>query len=133
MRTIKKLLPGMDGTKKLVDRYGDKLVCVRYRMDDRRNRKVKTVELIIDESSLSTNPSEIPLNKIMRLDVKDNEALLGRAIRSVGGRWNRTEHVWELPYKQVLAMGLEERIVNKTGKAFNNGNLHKRAPPERNA
>ena len=133
MKTIKKLLPGMDGTKKLVDRYGDKLVCVRYRMDDKRNRKVKTVELIIDESSLSTDASKIPMNRIMSLDVKHDEALLGRAIKSVGGSWNQKEGAWELPYKQVLALGLEQRIVNKTGKAFNNGNLHKRAPPERNA
>jgi hypothetical protein len=111
MRTIKKMQPGTKGTKKLVDIYGDKLVCVRYRKDDQRNRNVKTIELIIDENAFSTNASEISMNKLLCLDVKEEEALLGRAIRSEGGKWNRKAGVWELPYKKVLALGLEGRIV----------------------
>jgi hypothetical protein len=31
MKTRVKLKPGQKGTKKLVERYGDALVCVRYR------------------------------------------------------------------------------------------------------
>lgn len=33
----------MKGTKKLTEKYGDKLVCVRYRNDYERKRKVKTI------------------------------------------------------------------------------------------
>ena len=103
----------MKGTKKLVEEYGDKLVCVRYRNDYERKRKVKTIEIIIDESPLSDNSSKIPLNKIMYLSVKYGEVHIGRLIKSAGGRWNRKEQVWELPYSEVLALGLEERIVRK--------------------
>ena len=106
---------------------------VRYRLDEQRNRIVKTVELIIDESSLSTNTTKIPLNKIMHLDVKSDEALRGGAIKSVGGRWYREKGVWELPYKQVLALGLEERILKKTEKMSNKESRGQREPPERNA
>jgi hypothetical protein len=113
MKTIKKINPGMKGTKNLVERYGDNLVCVRYRNDYERQRKIKTIELIIDERPLSNNPSKIPMNKIMQLKVKYGEVDVGRLIKSAGGRWDRKQSVWELPYQQVLALGLEDRIVNK--------------------
>ena len=49
MRTQVTLQPGQKGTKKLYDRYGDQLVCVRYRYDAARQRRLKTVELIVEE------------------------------------------------------------------------------------
>ncbi|MCP4130890.1 MAG: hypothetical protein GY754_07895, partial [bacterium] len=44
------LKPGRKGTKKLVDICGDNLVCVRYRYDEKRKKRLKTVEIIIDET-----------------------------------------------------------------------------------
>ncbi len=44
------LAPGANGTKRLVDRYGDRLVAVRYRYDPERRKRLKTVELIEEES-----------------------------------------------------------------------------------
>ena len=41
------LRPGMAGTKKLLARYGERLVCVRYRYDSAAGRRVKTAELIV--------------------------------------------------------------------------------------
>ena len=43
------LQPGQDGTRKLVEKYGDRLLYVRYRYDPVRKRRVKTVELIEEE------------------------------------------------------------------------------------
>ena len=43
------LLPGMAGTKKLLARYGERLVCVRYRYDKATGRRVKTAELIVQD------------------------------------------------------------------------------------
>lgn len=36
MKAYAHLKPGQDDTKRLVARYGDKLVCVRYRYDEAR-------------------------------------------------------------------------------------------------
>jgi len=33
MKTWARLKPGQNGTKKIVEKYGDALVCVRYRYD----------------------------------------------------------------------------------------------------
>ena len=63
MKTRRKLLPGQSGTKKLVQQYGNRLVCVRYRYDTKHHRKVKTVELIVNEAEWYPNPSKIPPNK----------------------------------------------------------------------
>src|SRR5262245_26786565 len=41
------LKPGQKGTKTLVARYGDRLICVRYRYDARRHMRFTTVELIV--------------------------------------------------------------------------------------
>jgi len=40
----------MPGTKRLVARYGERLVRVRYLYDEARNRRLKTVELVIEET-----------------------------------------------------------------------------------
>jgi len=42
--------PGMPGTKRLVARYGERLVCVRYLYDEIRSRRLKTVELVVEEA-----------------------------------------------------------------------------------
>ncbi len=94
-----------------------------------RKRKIKTVELIIDESPLTFNPSKIPMNKIMQLTVAYGEVHVGKLIRAAGGRLNRKEKLWQLPYGEVLALGLENRIVNKGEKVSNNRNLYIRGPP----
>src|SRR5215470_15020837 len=43
------LQPGQRGAKKFLAQYGDRLVCVRYRQDQQRQKRFKTVELIVAE------------------------------------------------------------------------------------
>jgi len=50
MKTRLILKPGQKGTKKLAGIYGDMLVCVRYRYDGKRGKRLKTVELIVEET-----------------------------------------------------------------------------------
>ncbi len=49
MRSRLILKAGQRGTKKLLARYGDRLLYVRKRFDEERRRRFKTVELIVDE------------------------------------------------------------------------------------
>lgn len=48
MNTKLTLKPGQRGTKKLLKKYGNRLVCVRYRYDEEKKLRYKTVELIVD-------------------------------------------------------------------------------------
>ncbi len=108
----KKLHPGQAGTRKLLAAYGEKLVCVRYRYDAENKRRIKTIELIIEETPWEPNPQKIPVNKIMHLRIKYGEIALGKQVRAAGGKWNREKQIWELPYQEVLKLGLSERIVD---------------------
>jgi hypothetical protein len=47
------LRPGMAGTKKLLARYGERLVCVLYQYDTVTGRRVKTAELIVQDVAWS--------------------------------------------------------------------------------
>ncbi|SRR5581483_3696 len=105
MKTRLTLSPGMNGTKKLVGRYGDRLVCVRYRYDEKRNKRIKTVELIEDEAPWQC-PQEIYLVKIAY-----QETELREAIKQSGGRWNAQTKVWECDARVVKKLSLEPRVI----------------------
>ena len=113
MKSKKILKPGQPGTKKWVEKYGEKLFCVRYRYDIERRRKMKTIELIVEESQWQANVNKIPRNKIINLRVDYQETGTRKLIRAAGGRWNREKKVWELPYGEVLDLGLTNRIIKE--------------------
>jgi len=50
METRVTLRPGDKGTKKLVQEFGQKLLCVRYRYDPVRRMRHKTVELVVESA-----------------------------------------------------------------------------------
>jgi len=108
----RKLQPGQAGTRKLLAAYGDKLFCVRYRYDAANKRRIKTVELIIEETPWQPRPAKIPVNQIMHLRIKYDEVALRNLVKAAGGKWNRDKQAWELPYQEVLRLGLAARIVD---------------------
>lgn len=110
---IKKILkPGQPGTKKLLEKYGERLLCVRYRYDTRQRKGLKTVEIIIEEDDWEINPLQVPANKIVRIRIGYQESYYRRLVKAAGGSWNSTEKTWELPYRTVLELGLKERIIS---------------------
>ncbi len=106
------LLPGQPGTKKYYKKYGDKLVCVRYKYDIYRNEKVKTIELIVDRQDWLPNVRKCPPNKIVNIKINYGEIELARKVKNLGGNWNRGKKLWQIPYRQVQILKLQDRIVN---------------------
>ena len=47
---VKSLSPGAPGTKQWQERYGDRLVRVRYRANRKRRVRSTTVEIIVEEA-----------------------------------------------------------------------------------
>lgn len=115
MRTRLTLHPGQDGAKQLHHQYGDRLVCVRYRYDEQRKRRLKTVELIVEESEW--NPPACPgmNDTFVRLRVALAETEVRRQVKAAGGRWNPEQRVWEMRYGRVRALGFTDRIVDARG------------------
>lgn len=55
---MKRLYPGENGIKKLLRKYGDDLLYVRYQYDYEKNMRYTTVELIVDKAPLQKRISE---------------------------------------------------------------------------
>ena len=69
---VKRLLPSQPGAQKLARRYGEALVCVRYRHDPLGKLRYTTVELIVDEAPVAyrVSPDEIVMVHIDFDDAK---------------------------------------------------------------
>ena len=61
--------PGERGTKKLLERFGKRLVCVRYCYDPIKQKTYKTVELIIQEADWVPSPVSPALKDFPRHQV----------------------------------------------------------------
>ena len=103
----KKIAPGQPGAGRWSERFGHHLVCVRYRDDLERQRRVVTVELLVDERPLRARPT--PSKVGVQLDAGE---LAGRqrAMRA-GGRWHSRLRLWVMTRAQARKAGLEHRIT----------------------
>lgn len=111
MKIGKVLKPGQAGTKKWVEKFGEDLICVRYRYDTIRRLKLKTVEIIVEQDDWNMNSQRIPHNKMIPIQVNYEETNLRKLVKSAGGRWDRDKKVWKLPYREIIQLGLEDRVV----------------------
>ncbi|MBN2011748.1 hypothetical protein JW960_20635 [candidate division KSB1 bacterium] len=111
MKSLRTLQPGQPGTKKLVQEYGEKLYCVRYRYDSITMKRITTAEIIVAEEDWKQQPDRIPMNKIVNVRVHYGEIELGVQVKASGGYWNPQKKLWQLPYQEVVALGLTDRVV----------------------
>jgi hypothetical protein len=116
METRLTLRPGMPGTKKLVARFGDRLVCVRYLYDPQRRRRLKTIELVIEAVGWEPR-SRRPRRRghdLVGVRVGYDERELRSAVKAAGGIWRPRQRLWELSWEAVRVLGLEARVVDPT-------------------
>ena len=121
--------PGQRGTQKLVDLYGERLVCVRYRYDAASGTRYKTVELVVDQAAwVPPPPHPHALKPAIRVDRIDDpepppqpvgvkvffrENELRERVKAAGGQWSKAEKLWRLPYRTAVSLGLEHRIAKR--------------------
>jgi hypothetical protein len=111
MRTRLTLHPGDRGAKQLHEQYGEQLVCVRYRHDEQRQKRYKTVELIVKEYDWKPDEKRNPSDRTVQIRVAASEREVRLQVKQAGGIWNPQLQVWELRQDQVSALGLASRIV----------------------
>ena len=104
METRLSLAPGQNGTKKLLATCGDRLVCVRYRYDAQRRLRHKTVELIVETT---------PWHPRARNARRRPEDMVAVRIKCTGGIWRPRHKLWEVDWKTVYAVGLQDRVVSE--------------------
>ena len=111
LRTRLTLKPGRSGTRDLVEQYGSKLVCVRYRYDDELGIRYKTVEIIVDEKPWTPPAAHYRPTELVHIKVAPQEHHLRDALKLLGGRYDRPTDTWLLAYAAATALRITDRIT----------------------
>jgi hypothetical protein len=111
MITRLKLKPGQNGTKALVKKYGDALVCVRYRYDEASHTRIKTVELIEEKKVIPIKPQTSESDALVPVQIAYGDPELGKMARTLGGRWDPDVKLWYIPSRKIKGTELEKHII----------------------
>jgi hypothetical protein len=106
-----KLKPGQKGTKKLLEKHGEALVCVRYRYDETSRTRIKTVELIVERTEWRPPARKFGDNDLVPVRIGYTEKDLIETAKSVKGRWNPDARLWSIRYGNIVGTALEKHIV----------------------
>ena len=107
LRVVKTLRPSQPGTIKLLRRYGNALVCVRYRHDATGKLRYTTVELIIEEAAVQPRITD---RTIVGVTITWGEATLAAAAKRLGARWDKPSRLWRMTMRAAKALDLTDRI-----------------------
>jgi hypothetical protein len=111
MTTRLKLKPGQKGTKRLVEQYGDALVCVRYRYDEENRSRVKTVEIIVERKEWTPPPPKFAAEDVVPVRIAYAEGAKKQLAKSAGGKWDPEARMWFIPYGKIKGTALEKHII----------------------
>ena len=111
MRTLLTRRAGEPGTKRLREEWGEDLVCVRYRYDEARMERLKTVEIVIERVEWRHRERPRDDGAPVRVKIEEREDLLRRAVLFAGGKWDEATDTWLIARAAATALGLQNRIV----------------------
>ena len=120
MKSRLNLKPGQKGTKQLTEEYGKRLLYVRYRYDAERGIRLKTVEIIVEEAPW-TPTVRLKDEEIVPVVIEHGEKDVREQIKSLGGKWDPTAKVWQVPYGAIKGTELAKRIPRRNRKAAERG------------
>lgn len=111
-RVVKRLAPHQPGAMRHAKRFGDRLVCVRYRLDPEAQRRYTTVELIVDEGpTRGASTADVKTIQMVALRLALDESSLRRSIKAHGGLWDNNTRLWYVRLDTAKTLGLMHRIV----------------------
>jgi hypothetical protein len=110
VKTRLTLKPGQHGTKTLMKRYGDDLVCVRFRYDPETRQRLKTVELVIERIDWTPPPSRFTDDTLIPLRIAATNMPIRNKAKAAGAKWNPEKRLWFVSYGKVAGTELEKYI-----------------------
>jgi hypothetical protein len=110
MKTRLILKAGQPGTKRLVAKYGDSLLCVRFKYDEKSRQRLKTVELIIERSDWSPPAPRYSAESLVPLKIAAYDMQHRQEAKAAGARWNPEEKLWFVKYSKIAGTALENYI-----------------------
>jgi len=114
METRLTLRPGQHGTRKLLERFGQRLLRVRYLYDAEARRRLKTVELIVESVPWTPRPRRPRRrdDEIVAVRIGWDEADLRERAKRLGAVWRPAQKVWEMHWADARRLGLASRVVS---------------------
>lgn len=112
--------PGEPGTHNLLKRFGQRLICVRYRYDAAARKRYKTAEIVVAEEEWSPSPAAATHNAMspattetprLAVRIAYHERELRQQVGAAGGTWSPHERLWRVTPEVVERLRLEKRVV----------------------
>ena len=105
--------PGQAGTKKYLQRYGERLVCVRYLYDAEKGCRHKTIELIVETVPWEPNARRARKQdeEIIIVRIGYEETDLRERAKRLGAIWRPAQKLWEMRWLDAKRLGIEGRVV----------------------
>ncbi len=101
---------GKPGTKRLVEKYGDALLCVRFRYDSSSHQRLKTVELVVEKTEWTPAPQRYAGDTLVPLRIGVADMSARSQAKAAGGRWDPEKRLWFVRYDKVAGSTLENYI-----------------------
>jgi hypothetical protein len=117
MDVVKTLRPGKNGTKRLVELYGDDLVAVRYRLDPLQQISYTPIELIIERKPAPSQGINRTAQRLYQnrqsgvVPILRHETDLQRLAKNVGAKWQPDRQAWLMRRGDAVKLGLSERLI----------------------
>ncbi|MDO9095540.1 MAG: hypothetical protein Q7U99_23230 [Rubrivivax sp.] len=102
------------GAVRLTRKYGDALVCVRYRISPDGSERITTVELEVDRVAVQHKA-----NPLVAVKIYASETGLITLARAKGARYNGKTRLWRMHQNDAHALSLGARIARPQSKNRN--------------
>ena len=110
MRVTKTLRPMQPGTRKLVERYGDALVCVRHREGGVRTMRVVTVELVVETLTPTRRRGSGQGSAVVDVRIAWREVTLRAQAKALGAILDPITGLWRMTRRAAHTLGLTDCI-----------------------
>ena len=94
------------GAVKLTQKYGDALVCVRYRVSPDGAERITTIELELERVAVRRKA-----NPVVTVKIYASETKLTAMAKAKGARFNGKTRLWRMHQNDAHALGLGDRIA----------------------
>jgi hypothetical protein len=105
---VKTLWPPQPGTVKLSRRFGEALLCVRYRHDRTGLRRYTTVELIVEQAPVTSRRADESAHSV-HIGLFEKE--LRRLAMEHHATWDDATRTWRMTGATIKRLGLERQVV----------------------
>ena len=104
MKTRLVLRPGQRGTRNLVKKYGESLLCVRFRYDAQLRLRIKTVELVVEKTEWVPPRPQYTKDAFVALRIEASHIPMQSQVKTSGGKWDAGKPLWFVQYGKIVGL-----------------------------